>query len=145
MVANQYCRYLLGMVILFSSNTGFACSCLLLDLEGKFRGASMVYKAKLAAAAVVPPKDEQDWGHIEGTFHIIETYKGKPPKVIKLRTGMGGGDCGVPMIAAHKYFIFQGETDYLGICGGSSIITPYTEDEVDTKLRKLAAEGNVKG
>lgn len=126
------------LVVLLSSNA-YACSCLQLDLADRFQNSMNVFTAKLSAATVVQPANEKEWPYIEGTFKVIEAYKGSPQPTTKLKTGMGGGDCGIPMTVARKYIIFQSNNEYIGICDGSATLNPYDEDELAKRLRSLGA------
>ena len=63
-----------------------------------------------------------------------------PQPTTKLKTGMGGGDCGIPMTVARKYIIFQRDNEHIGICDGSATLNPYDEDELAKRLRSLSAK-----
>ncbi|WP_022966214.1 hypothetical protein [Denitrificimonas caeni] len=127
------------VAVLLSSNA-YACSCLQLDLVDRFQNSMNVFTAKLSDASVVQPVNEKEWPYIEGTFKVIEAYKGSPQPTTKLKTGMGGADCGIPMTVARKYIIFQSNNEYIGICDGSATLNSYDEDELAKRLRGLGAK-----
>jgi hypothetical protein len=127
------------MTVLFTSNS-YACSCLQFDLADRFQDSMNVFTTKLRSATVVNPSDKKEWPYVEGTFQVIETYKGSPQSTTKLKTGMGGGDCGIPMTVTRKYIVFQSNNEYIGICDGSATLNPYDEDELAKRLRSLGAK-----
>jgi hypothetical protein len=53
-----------------------------------------------------------------------------------LRTGLGGGDCGVPMLVSQTYIIFKNaDIDGIADCDGSHAIYGFQEDEIAAKIR----------
>ena len=134
----------LKIIIIFlasvASTSIFACSCQQLDFAHRFNNSESVFIANLNAAKVVTPSEEKEWPYVEGTFRVTDIYKGNPPEEIKIKTGMGDGDCGIQMSIARKYIIFKGESEYIGICGGSTAINPYNEGKLAKKLRSLGVK-----
>ena len=52
-----------------------------------------------------------------------------------LHTGLGGGDCGVPMSVSQTYIIFKSaDIDWLDDCDGSHGIYGFQEDEIAAKV-----------
>lgn len=133
-------KFLIILVAVVVSNNAFACSCLQFDLADRFNDSESVFIAKLSAAKVVTPDDEKEWPYVEGTFKVTDIFKGSPSEEVKLKTGTGGGDCGVQMSVTRKYIIFKGSNNFIGICGGSATINPYDEDELAKRLRSLGAK-----
>ncbi|MFA0814112.1 hypothetical protein [Microbulbifer epialgicus] len=67
--------------------------------------------------------------------------KGSPKKIEKIRTGFGGGDCGIPMTIGQAYVIFfENEQHHIGSCGASGQIQRYQEKEFVQKLKGLVGE-----
>lgn len=59
----------------------------------------------------------------------------------KVRTGFGGGDCGIPMTIGRAYVIFLESDQYhIGSCGASGQIQRYQEQEFVQKLKGLVGE-----
>ena len=53
-----------------------------------------------------------------------------------LKTGLGRGDCGVSMSVSEMYIIFKAkDQDSIDVCGGSSLIYEFQEDELVTKIK----------
>lgn len=133
-------KFILIFLATIASSSAYACSCIQVDLADRFNDSQSVFTAKLSSAKAFTLSDKREMPYVEGIFKVIEIYKGNPTEEIKLKTGMGGGDCGIQMSFARKYIIFKGSNDYIGICGGSTTINPYDEDELAKKLRRLGAK-----
>jgi len=129
-------KYFVLLLALLVSGECFSCSCLQFDLADKYSNAKHVYIAKLNSAIVKNVSDSK-LSYVEGNFQVIEIYKGNPKQVMKLKTGMGGGDCGIPMTIARKYIIFQSNNEYIGICDGSTTLNVYDADELAKRLHSL--------
>ena len=133
-------RNILIVIAAILSSKSFACSCLQFDLADRFNDSDSVFIAKLSAAKVVTPSDPKEWPYVEGAFIVTDIFKGNPAEKVKLKTGTGGGDCGIQMSVTRKYIIFKGSNEYIGICGGSATINPYEEDEIAKRLKGLGAK-----
>lgn len=133
-------KFLILLIGITVSNSTFACSCVQFDLADRFNESETVFIAKLNAAQVVAPSDKKEWPYVEATFKVTDVFKGSPPEEIRLKTGIGGGDCGIQMSVTRKYIIFKDSNEYVGICSGSAAINPYDEDELAKRLRSLGAK-----
>jgi hypothetical protein len=114
-----------------------ACSCAVTSFEGYVKNADSVYFATLEEAKVVRDDPDAKWPFIQGRFNVKRTFKGVPRTgEMMLRTGLGGGDCGVPMFVSQTYIIFKnGDIDGIADCDGSHAIYGFEEDEIAAKVR----------
>ena len=65
------------------------------------------------------PFTDRDYPYKRVTFAVTETFKGSPIGVVKLSTGMGGGDCGYFFEHGEEYVVYaRGEESMptAGIC-----------------------------
>lgn len=89
-----------------------------------FKGAVFLGKAKKIVEVQVPVNDSQFYLEREVTFEVEESWKGVESAEVKVRTGIGGGDCGVLYTEGERYFVsahlLEGKlkTD---ICGDMSL------------------------
>lgn len=120
-----------------SSNEAVACSCPIKSFEEFVSDADAVYFATLEEAKVIRNAPNRKWPFIEGRFAIRRTFKGSvPSKEVTLQTGLGGGDCGVPMAVSQTYVIFKkADIDGIHDCDGSHGIYGFQEDEIAEKIR----------
>jgi hypothetical protein len=120
------------------ANHSFACSCVPIDFDERINKADMIYKANLVSASYINPKNEDDWDYIEAKFSVIESYKGDMVQEFTVKTGLGGGDCGIPMIIARNYIIIKSsKQEYIGICDGSGILRYAQEKELKAKVEAI--------
>lgn len=114
-----------------------ACSCAVTSFDGYVKNADSVYFATLEEAKVVRNAPDAKWPFIQGRFQVKRTLKGVPRTgEMMLRTGLGGGDCGVPMFVSATYIIFRNaDFDGIGDCDGSHAIYGFEEDEIAAKVR----------
>jgi hypothetical protein len=126
------------IAILMSSNAS-ACSCGVKTFEDHVERADAIYLATLQEAKVVKGEYGKEWPYIEGTFHVRKTLKGQArSEAMVLRTPVNSSACGVSMMVSASYVIFK-EKGRSGIiaCDGSTVIEPFQEDEVATKIRAV--------
>lgn len=114
-----------------------ACICAVTSFDGYVKNADSVYFATLEEAKVVRNDPDQKWPYIQGRFQVKRTFKGVPQSgEMMLRTGLGAGDCGVPMFVSQTYIIFKdADFDGIGDCDGSHAIYGFEEDEIAAKVR----------
>ncbi|SEA31714.1 hypothetical protein [Microbulbifer marinus] len=92
------------------------------------------------SSKVITPESEEQWPYIEGTFKVETVIKGKPNKIETIRTGFGGGDCGIPMTTGRAYVIFFESEDYhIGSCGASGQVQRYEEKDFVSKLQDIVS------
>jgi hypothetical protein len=69
------------------------------------------------------PFDTSSMGYgISYTFAVEEVLKGDPEPFTVIRSGIGGGDCGIPMAVGERWRIeaYRWEGDlWVGICSGT--------------------------
>lgn len=75
-----------------------ACSCPVKSFNKFVKDADAICFATLAEARVVRADPNRKWPFIQGRFEVRRTLKGTSRTGdMMLKTGLGGGDCGVPM------------------------------------------------
>jgi hypothetical protein len=113
------------------------CSCLERSLDEFVNDADEVYFATLEDAKVVRNDADHKWPFVQGRFDVRRTLKGMPHAGdMMLQTGLGGGDCGVPMLVSQTYIIFKKTNmDGIGDCDGSHAIYGFEEDEIAAKVK----------
>ena len=124
------------MLGLFCSEAA-ACSCPVKTFDEFVKNADEIYFATLEEAKVVRSAHERESAFIAARFDVRRTFKGAPHRgKMMLRTGLGGGDCGIPMLVSQTYIIFkQKELDGIGDCDGSGGMYHFQEDEVAAKVK----------
>ena len=89
-----------------------------------FKGAVFLGKAIKVVEVQVPLDEGRYTLEREVTFKVEQSWKGAESAEVKIRTGIGGGDCGVPYVEGERYFVvahlLEGKlkTD---ICGYTSL------------------------
>jgi len=102
-----------------------ACSCATSSREDGFRNAEHVFIARIESVRHV----QQSPGRLidatgrrvypqMATFSLVERFKGDPKQVTALRTGYGGGDCGVPLIVGFEYMVLVEDDGIVSMCKG---------------------------
>lgn len=144
-------RCLAAVILFVSAASASACSCGKRSFDQQVSDVDKIYFATLVEAKVVPPSEASPWRRVSGKFEIYKVLKGRvSEKTVTLSTGLGGGDCGVPMAVSQKYVIFL-EKGLAGIsdCDGSTGIYGFQEKEIEEKvaasLRREARRSKEKG
>ena len=138
-------RKALILVLITFPGYAFACSCLRTALEDQVKDSEKIFVGVLTSSKIVNPRTDKEWPYIEGTIEVETIIKGKVGKIEKVRTGLGGGDCGISMTTGRAYVIFSiSEENYIGICGASGELRRYEEKEYVEKLKNLAGKGSNK-
>lgn len=65
--------------------------------------------------------DPKGWPGVAAKFQLLEVVKGKAPPPPRLITGVGSGDCGVPIYPAVSYVFFVGPGGEIDICSGTHL------------------------
>lgn len=131
-------KTVIGIVFCFFSIPSLACSCIDWDFEDRIKKAHSIYVGVVRKAEHVTPKNEKEWDYIQAEISVVNTLKGNEKDKIKIKTGLGGGDCGVPMEIAQTYLIFKQESvDFIGICGGSGVIHRAKEAEIADRVKEI--------
>jgi hypothetical protein len=95
--------------------------------EGRVEGVDL--KGPLLEAKVgdlIPAELEQDLPVMQVSFEASRSYRGAQHKNIRVRTGIGGGDCGFDFEVGKQYLVyaFADESGHLstGICSGTALV-----------------------
>jgi len=125
--------------VFFVSAKSLACSCVPFNFEDQVRSSEVIFIANLKSASIAVEKEgEYEWPYVEGIFDVEKTYKGSVSGEVKVKTGFGGGDCGVPFTIGRTYAIFTSKENMtIGICDGSGQLPAYQRKEFEQKLGNL--------
>lgn len=129
--------FVLALFASFCSDAA-ACSCPVKSFGEFVKEADAIYFATLEEAKVIRSNSDRKWPFIQGRFEVRRTLKGAPrARVMMLSTGLGGGDCGVPMSVSQIYIIFK-KSSMEGIhnCDGSHAIYDFEEDKIVAKVKR---------
>ncbi len=138
-------KLILCFTITNISSNSYACSCNLCSEEEYYDHAAKVFLGKLAS--------ESRTSDGELKFIVIESFKGSVESTELVKTGVGGGDCGLEIDMKSEYLIYVGG-GWANICNGSfraSMASEYmsfhSDEEIssrqefirinDTKLKSL--------
>jgi hypothetical protein len=135
-----------SMAFAVSSSVASACSYPLSSLDDKIAHADQIFIATLEEAKIIPGNYPTRRPTIEGAFRVDDTLKGQVQAAeIKLSTGLGGGDCGIPMIVSATYIIFkQRDTNSIWTPSGTSVIEQFQAPEVAEKIRSAVEKNKIK-
>ena len=126
--------YIVLLQALLAPSISYACDCMQTNIADRFSNTENIYMAELRSATVVEHDNDNEWRYVEGTFQVVETYKGNPKPIMKLKTGIDFGACGIPMTVGRAYLIFQGNNEHIYTCGGTTTVNPYDKDELAKRL-----------
>src|SRR5260370_820506 len=80
--------------------------------EGKVEGVELKWKFVEARIGDLVPADiEREPPEMEVSFEVLRPYRGAEDKHVKVRTGLGGGDCGFDFETSKKYLVFAYQDD----------------------------------
>ena len=125
------------VVLALGSANATACSVPVRTLDQHVEKAEEIFVATLLKAEVSTSGDIHQRRQIQGHFQISRILKGGLPiGVIKLTTGMGGGDCGIAMVVSAKYLVFKGKDNTgIGDPSGTRAIEHFQEEELIEKIQ----------
>jgi hypothetical protein len=79
---------------------------------------------------------------MEVSFDVLRSYRGAEDKRVKVRTGLGGGDCGFDFETSKKYLVFAYQDDSgelsTGICSSTALL-----EESQSNLAYLHGEPEI--
>jgi hypothetical protein len=111
--------------------------------EGKVEGADLRWKLLEAAVGEVVPADiEKESPEMEVSFDVLRTYRGAEGKHVRVRTGLGGGDCGFDFEIGETYLVFAYKDGSSGLSTGICSSTALLE-ESQSNLAYLRGESQV--
>lgn len=141
-------KNLLFVVLLLGlfCNRAVACSCPVKSFNEFVKDADEIHFATLEEARVVRVDPNRKWPFIQGRFEVRRTLKGATRSgEMMLQTGLGGGDCGVPMSVAQTYIIFKkAGIDGIHDCDGSHGIYGFQEEEIAAKVKAAMSKKSSK-
>src|SRR6266481_2416413 len=111
--------------------------------EGKVDGIELKWKFLEAPAGDLVPADvEQEPPEVEVSFEVLRSYQGRKDRHVKVRTGLGGGDCGFDFETSKKYLVFAYQDDSselsTGICSSTALL-----EESQSNLAYLRGEPEI--
>jgi hypothetical protein len=95
--------------------------------EGKVEGLELRWKFVEARIGDLVSADiEQEPPEMEVSFDVLRSYRGAEDKHVKVRTGLGGGDCGFDFETTKIYLVFANKDDSgelsTGICSPTALL-----------------------
>lgn len=114
-----------------------ACSCITrTTLDEQFSHARYVFVGRVLSREEIASRDEpKGRPGVVAKFQLLEVLKAKHPPTPKVVTGVGSGDCGVPIFLGMSYVFFVGPQGEIDICSGTR---PYVRGNED--LERYLAE-----
>jgi hypothetical protein len=108
-----------------------ACSFKQRATEAIVDDSKVIFIARIFEVSEVAnrPRDADNWTNppVRAQFRVFDSLKGNPSEVQFLRSGYGGGDCGVPFIVGRRYLVFTDIDGRVRISSGTGDITPEYE------------------
>jgi hypothetical protein len=136
-------RVLAVLLLTALASKAFSCSCVSSSERDLVAEADRIFLGVVEKTEIVRPESEDEWPYVYATFSVKDVVKGQVQKVEKVKTGFGGGDCGIPMVTGQAYVIFlRKNRDWAGICGGSSNAPRFEEEEYVSKLKAMSDTSN---
>jgi len=120
-----------------------ACKCAERSVDAYYASARHVFLAHIVEVHRTRASGAADDARrfaVSGGFRIDETFKGKPGRLARIGTGLGGGDCGIRLESGHRYVFFVDASGGAWACSGSREIVRGDVDDARTliRLRTLA-------
>lgn len=84
----------------------YACSCIIPGTPAE----EMEKSDAVFSGEVIKIEDSYNYGY-DVTLQVLETWKGTEGSLIKVHTGMGGGDCGFGFKEGEEYLVYASLTD----------------------------------
>lgn len=111
--------------------------------EGKVESVDLRWKFVEARIGDLVPADiEREPPEMEVSFEVLRPYRGAEDKRVKVRTGLGGGDCGFDFETSKKYLVFAHQDDSgelsTGICSSTALL-----EESQSNLAYLRGEPEI--
>jgi hypothetical protein len=119
------------LLLAASAGDAAACSCRMAPIEERLDEADTIALVRVHRIEL-----DRDWsGRPGATFasgfplraeaDVLETLRGAPRATLQLRTGFGGGDCGVPLTPGDDVLLIASGTDgefELHFCSASRVL-----------------------
>jgi hypothetical protein len=105
-----------GIVFAATTRT-WACQCSAQPVADKLASAKLAFRAKVMSSELIESTPETK-GYFKFKIKILETYKGKTPQTMALRSGTKGGDCSTNLfVGSEELFFFNSpEPDWVHLC-----------------------------
>lgn len=84
----------------------YACSCIIPGTPAE----EMEKSDAVFSGEVIKIDDSSSYGY-DVTLQVLETWKGTEGSLIKVHTGIGGGDCGFGFKEGEEYLVYASLTD----------------------------------
>jgi hypothetical protein len=100
-------RAVLVVAFLLQTRALLACSCgFSFTLTGEVAASDGVFTATILSkrVGVTGPSSGNAW--IDATAQVGRVWKGNPPAIVRISTGLGGGDCGIHLDRGATYLVF---------------------------------------
>lgn len=133
------CHRLVWSLFLVFALTGqaHACSCGKRTLEQQFSEAGNVFVGRVASTSEISSRaSDPDRGGVAATFTLVKDLKGNTTPSLKVQSGYGSGDCGIPLLVGTSYLFFVSKDAEINICSGTQVFVPGYEPH-DRLLKRL--------
>ena len=99
----------------------FGCSCIArTTTQEHVEAAAHIFVGRLLKTESIEAREEpKGWPGVAGIVELRELIKSTTPPPPRVITGVGSGDCGVPMYPALAYVFFAGPKGEIDICSGT--------------------------
>ncbi len=127
-------KNLITILILLIGTTVSACTCIYKEFsKTDYTEATYIVKGEIVKIEV----DEEEYEKII-TFKVVDSYKGDYKKIMKFKTGLGGGDCGLYVTKGDKWLLFVNSfngKESVSICEKNIRYTK-GEEETEEEVKK---------
>lgn len=119
-------------LVTFSAGNALACSCAERAPCQAYGESSAVFVGTVIDSRVITTrKDKYERNRRVVRFSVDTPYRGVTGSEVELRTGMGGGDCGIRFVPTEKYLVYAYENEGIlstSICSRTRSISRAAED-----------------
>ena len=112
---------LVALAFVLGASSAFCCSCPRSSYEQLVGNAEYVFVARMTAARLDDEAPAQEQGRVLVEFVPIDVLKGEPGELDHLLGGLGGGDCGFPVVVGRTILVQTDHSGQLSICNGTRV------------------------
>lgn len=112
---------LLALNFALEPGDAFSCGCPRASYEQLVDTAEYVFVAQMTTAKYVEGDGADESDRVLVEFVPIDVLKGNPGDLDFLVGGLGGGDCGFPVVVGHKILVQTDKSGRLSICDGTRV------------------------